>query len=245
MENSLLIGLSRQAALRNQLNVVANNLANLNTNGFKAQRLLFEEYLMPVAEASNFEQPDRELSYVLDYGAASNFEPGDISLTGGTLDLALEGDGFLAVQTPDGERYTRAGSLHLDNTGQLVTADGLPVLGEGGPIVFDANETNLTFAKDGTISTSAGVKDTLRVVAFENYQYLKRIGDNLYSGENPQPAQQVRVLQGAIEKSNVSGVVEVSRMIEITRSYTSISKMMQDGDDLLRKAIERLGSLQA
>ena len=105
MDNALLIGLSRQAALRNQLNVVANNLANMNTNGYKTQRLLFEEYLMPVAQARQFEQGDQEFSYVVDYGMASNFEPGSISLTGNAFDVALEGDGYLVVDTPGGERY--------------------------------------------------------------------------------------------------------------------------------------------
>ena len=89
------------------------------------------------------------------------------------------------------------------------------------------------------------MKGRLRVVSFENQQGLERIGANLYTGENPVPAQNVRVLQGAIEKSNVSGVAEVSRMIEITRNYTAVSKMISDNEDLRKKAIERLGSAQA
>ena len=245
MENSLLIGLSRQTALRNELNVVANNLANINTSGFKAQSLLFEEYLMPVAEASTFQPSDKDYSYVLDYGVSSNFTAGSISLTGGALDVAIEGDGFFAVDTPGGERYTRAGALHLDNTGQLVTDAGFPVLGDGGPITFGADETDITIAQDGTVSSSVGVKGRLRVVSFENLGELQRVGSNLYTGENPLPAESVRVLQGAVEKSNVSGVTEVSRMIEITRNYTSVSKMIEQGDELLRKAIDRLGSVQA
>ncbi|MCA1244865.1 flagellar basal-body rod protein FlgF [Stappia stellulata] len=245
MENALLIGLSRQAALRNQLNVVANNLANMNTNGYKTQRLLFEEYLMPVAQARQFEQGDQEFSYVVDYGMASNFEPGSISLTGNAFDVALEGDGYLVVDTPGGERYTRAGAMHLDASGQLVTSDGLAVQGEGGPLTFTAEDTDISIAKDGTISSSLGVKGRLRVVSFENQQGLERIGANLYTGENPVPAQNVRVLQGAIEKSNVSGVTEVSRMIEITRNYTAVSKMISDNEELRKKAIERLGSAQA
>lgn len=245
MENSLLIGLSRQAALRNQLSVVANNLANINTTGFKAQRLLFEEYLMPVAEASSFSDGDQDVSYVVDYGASSNFEAGSISLTENAFDVAVEGNGFFVIDTPDGERFTRNGAFHLDATGQMVTADGRPVLGEGGPLVFTADDTDVTIAEDGTISTALGVKGRLRMVEFENPQTLSRIGDNLFVGENPQPAERIRVLQGAVEKSNVSGVIEVTRMIEITRQYTAVSKMINEGDELLRKAIERLGSVTA
>ncbi|WP_306029846.1 flagellar basal-body rod protein FlgF [Stappia sp. MMSF_3263] len=245
MENSLLIGLSRQTALRNQLSVVANNLANMNTTGFKAQRLLFEEYLMPVAEASSFVDGDQDFSYVVDYGASSNFEAGSISLTENAFDVAVEGEGFFVIDTPEGERFTRNGAFHLDSTGQMVTADGRPVLGEGGPLVFTAEDTDVTIAEDGTVSTALGVKGRLRMVEFENPQMLTRIGDNLFAGENPQPAERIRVLQGAVEKSNVSGVIEVTRMIEITRHYTAVSKMINEGDELLRKAIERLGSVTA
>lgn len=245
MENSLLIGLSRQTALRNQLSVVANNLANMNTTGFKSQRLLFEEYLMPVAEASSFERPDQKYSYVLDYGASSDFEAGAISLTQNTFDVAIEGEGFFVVGDPEGERYTRNGAFHLDATGQLVTADGRPVMGDGGPLVFTADDGDVTIAEDGTVSTELGVKGRLRVVRFEDPQTLERVGDNLFAGEAPLAAESVRVQQGAIEKSNVSGVVEMTRMIEVTRNYTTVSKMLSDGDELLRKAIERLGSVQA
>jgi len=245
MENSLLIGLSRQTALRNQLNVVANNLANMNTTGFKSQRLHFEEYLMPVAEATAFQRGDRTYSYVLDYAASSDFGAGAISLTQNAFDVAIEGEGFFVIGGPEGERFTRSGAFHLDATGQMVTADGRPVLGEGGPFVFTAEDGDVTIAEDGTVSTELGVKGRLRVVTFEDPQALDRIGDNLFAGEAPQAAERIRVLQGAVEKSNVSGVVEMTRMIEITRNYTTVSKMLSDGDDLLRKAIERLGSVQA
>ena len=245
MENPLLIGLSRQQALRNQLSVVANNLANMNTNGFKSQRLLFEEYLMPVAEASAFNNGDQTYSYVLDYAQNSDFTTGAISMSGNPLDVAIEGDGFLVVQTPQGERYTRDGALHLDATGQLVTSQGLPVLGEGGPIVFGDDDADLTIAEDGTISTDQGERGRLRLVDFDNPQELVRVGANLFQGDNPLPAEQVRVLQGAIEKSNVSGVIEVTRMIEITRNYTSVSKMLSEANELRKTAIERLGTVQA
>ncbi|WP_394701613.1 flagellar hook-basal body complex protein [uncultured Roseibium sp.] len=157
MENAQLIALSRQSALRNQLDVVANNMANINTTGFKSQRMLFEEFIMPVAEATEFQRPDRDLSYVHDYGTLTNFEDGSIKVTGNDLDVAIKGEGFFVVQLADGtEAYTRNGAFHLDNTGRLVTSEGRPVLTEGGPVTFTQQDGKIEIAGDGTISTEQG-----------------------------------------------------------------------------------------
>ena len=246
MENAQLIALSRQSALRNQLNVVANNMANINTAGFKAQRMLFEEYMMPVAEATEFENRDHDLFYVHDYGTRTDFLPGSIKLTGNELDVAIEGDGFFAVQTADGgEAYTRNGTFTLDESGQLVTPDDKPVLTDGGPINFTTADGKIEIARDGTISTELGVRGRIKIVNFENPQTLIQMGDNLFSGENPTPVTNVRVAQGALEQSNVEGVVEVTRLIEITRAYTTVSKLIKDADDLRQKAISTLGRVEA
>src|SRR5262249_16949983 len=103
MENILLVGLSRQIALARELEVVANNIANLNTTGYKADNSLFEEYLMPVAEAGGFRGADRRLSYVQDRATWHNFAPGPLRQTGNPLDVAIDGDAFFVVQTPRGE----------------------------------------------------------------------------------------------------------------------------------------------
>ncbi len=246
MENAQLIALSRQTALRNQLDVVANNMANINTTGFKSQRLLFEEYLMPVAEATEFQTPDEQLSYVLDYQSVTNFGTGSFKPSENPLDLAIEGDGFFVVQMGDGsETYTRDGALHLDSTGQLVTANGRPVMTTGGPITFSKEDGRVEVAKDGTITTELGNRGKIRIVTFEDPQALKKIGDNLYRGENPQVPQRVGIMQGALERSNVEGVHEVTRLIEITRAYESVTKMLKDVNDLRQNAIQTLGKLQA
>ncbi len=245
MDNAQLIGLSRQSALRHKLDVVANNLANMNTTGYKTQDLLFEEYLMPVAEASDFERDDRTLSYVLDYRSAYDFVQGAISMTGNALDVAIEGDGWFVVQTPEGESFTRNGAMHLNDQGTLVTADGLPVLGDGGQINFSEDDGAISIAEDGTISTALGQKGRLRVVRFADMDQMQRIGDNLFAAENPLPMTDIRVQQGALERSNVQGVAEMTRMIEVTRNYQTVSKMMSDNDDLMRKAIETLGQVNA
>lgn len=246
MENAQLINLSRQITLRRQMDVTANNIANLNTSGFKAKRLIFEEYVMPVAEATAFPRGDLKLSYVQDSRTVTNFLAGSIRLTGNELDVAVDGDGWFAVQMEDGtEAFTRNGAFHLNNTGQLVTAEGRPILSEGGPINFTREDGRITIADDGTISTELGPRGRLRLVAIDQPQNAIAIGNNLVTYETPQPVGKVRVIQGGLEDSNVQGVVEIADMIEITRKYESVTKMLKDTDDLARQAIERLGSSQA
>ena len=246
MENAQLIGLSRQTALRNQLDVVANNMANINSAGFKTQNLLFEEYLMPVAEATEFETQDETLSYVLDYTSHTDFSNGSFKVTGNDLDMALEGDGFFVVQMDDGgEAYTRNGAFHLDASGQLVTSDGRPVLTSAGPLTFTREDGTIEIAEDGTIATELGIRGQIRVASFEDPQELEKLGDTLFLGENAGIANGTKVVQGALEQSNVDGIFEVTRLIEITRSYESVSKMLKDIDELTQQAISTLGKIQA
>lgn len=243
MENAQLIGLSRQIALRHQMNVVANNVANINTDGFKAQSLMFEEYVMPVASHNDFSHSDQPLSYTHDWATANDFTGGAIAQTGNFLDIALQGDGFLTVQTPAGDRYTKAGALKIDNTGLLVDDSGHPVLSQGGQIRFGPEETNIQFNEDGSVLSSAGNKGTLRIVEFENPQALVREGNNLFSGGSPlTTTSDTRVVQGALERSNVSGVIAIAEMIRVNRSYQSVAKMIQKQDELRSKAIGVLGN---
>jgi flagellar basal-body rod protein FlgF len=245
MENAQLISLSRQMALQRQMDVVANNIANINTTGFKAEALLHEEFVMPVARDRDFPMLDQPLSFTQDWATMHDLSPGSIVQTGNPLDVALEGEGFLAVLTPEGERWTRSGALQVDSTGTLVNFDGYPVLGDGGPITFGEAETDIMIDASGAVSTTAGAKGRLQVVEFDNPQELAREGDNLYSGGTPVAAVATRVMQGAIEKSNVSGVAEMTEMIRVQRAYQSIASMIQRQDDIRRSAIQKLGSLNA
>jgi flagellar basal-body rod protein FlgF len=245
MENAQLISLSRQVALQRQMDVVANNIANLNTSGFKAEDLLFEEYKMPVARDRAFAFVDQQLSYTQDWATAHDMSQGAMVQTGNPLDVALEGEGFLTVQTPAGERYTRSGSLVVNSEGTLVDLAGNEVLGDGGPITFTAADTDINIGRDGTISSSQGIKGKLAVVEFANPQELARDGSNLWSGGTPQPAAATRIMQGSIEKSNVSGISEIAQMIRVQRSYQSVASLISQQDDLRRNAIQRLGSLSA
>ncbi len=245
IENAQLISLSRQIALQRQLDVVANNVANINTTGFKAEQLLFEEYVMPVARDQTFPNLDQPLSYVQDWATVHDLSAGAMLQTGNDLDVALNGEGFFAVQTAGGERWTRSGAFQIDSNGMLVDMSGNPVLGTGGPIQFGPEETGITIAADGAISTSAGPKGQLRLVEFANAQELSREGANLYAGGTPVAATNTRVMQGFIERSNVSGVAEMAEMIRVTNAYQSIASLSERQDDLRRSAIQRLGDANA
>jgi flagellar basal-body rod protein FlgF len=254
MGNHLLVGLSRQLTLERQMDVVANNVANVNTNGFKADRSLFEEFLTSGAHEDNFVGRDRRISFVQDRGTFKDFTQGASELTKNPLDVAIDGAGFLVVQTPAGERYTRDGGLKINNQGQLVNSSGYPVLGGSGPIVLQPTDKELTIAADGNVTVLEGtnrvdsVRGKLRVVRFADAQKLVKEGSNLYAagaGVGPQPDTASKVQQGFIEKSNVSSVAEMSRMIEVTRAYTSISAMLQQQGDLRKTAIERLADVPA
>lgn len=243
MQNAQLISLSRQIALQRQMDVVANNIANMNTTGFKAEDMLFEEYVSPIARDNDFIGTDRQLSFTQDWATVHDLSPGAIMQTGDTFDVALQGDGFFAIQTPDGERWTKSGAFQLNNQGVLVNFDGYPVMGDGGEIRFDTNETDIVIDSKGAISSSAGAKGALRIVEFEAPQALARVGDNLYSGGTPLPAANTRVVQGAVEKSNVSGVGQMTEMIRVQRAYQSLASMMEHQDEVRRAAIQKLGTL--
>ena len=243
MENSLLIGLSRQVALARELDVIANNMANVSTNGFKARSSVFEQYMMPTARAEDFPRADRVFRYVIDADTPLDLSQGAVEQTGNPLDVAIQGDGFLVVETPQGERFTRNGAMQLDNQGRLVNSDGFLVLGDGGPIAVDPQATDLTISPDGVVSSSAGEFGQLRVVRFENPQGLRNVGANLFlTGEEPLPALDTATLRnGMIERSNVNAVLEMTRMMDVSRAYTSIAGMIQRMAETQRTAVQRLG----
>jgi flagellar basal-body rod protein FlgF len=254
MENALLIGLSRQMVLERQMDVVANNVANVNTNGFKADQSLFQEYLKTGAHEDNFVGRDRSVSYVLDGGTYRDFSQGALQSTNNPLDVAIDGSGFLAVQTAGGERYTRDGGLQINGQGQLVTVTGDPVLGTGGPIVFQPTDHDISVSPDGTITVLDGVARTdsirgkLRLVSFADAQQLLKEGSNLYSAGNAgaaQPDTRSMVKQGFVEKSNVNSVAEMSTLIEVNRAYSQIAALLLQQSDLHKSAIQQLADVPA
>jgi flagellar basal-body rod protein FlgF len=248
MQNAFLIGLSRQVALSREMDVVANNIANIDTTGYKADGSLFEEYLSSSARTD----VGARVSYVRDRGVWHDMNAGGMQRTGNPLDVAIDGDGFFTVQTPRGPRYTRNGSFKINAAGQLVTSEGDPVLGSGGPITFQPNDRQISISPDGTISVRQGnstadsVRGTLTLVNFANPQQLQKDGGSTFktpAGVTPQAATGAKMVQGELEKSNVRGVVEMSRMIEITRSYMQIASMLQQQSDVSQQSIDKLAAV--
>jgi flagellar basal-body rod protein FlgF len=254
MENAVLIGLSRQTALERELAVVANNIANLNTTGFKADGAVFSEFLRDKADTDQFAAQDRRLSLVQDRMNWHDMSQGVVQQTGGPLDIAIDGDGMLAVQTANGgERYTRNGALQLNNLGQVVTTNGDTVLGESGPIVIQPTDRDIVINKDGTIKVREGqslnsdsTRGKLRIVRFADTQQLIKEGASSYSapaGVTPEPVVKPNVIQGAIEKSNVRSVIEMSRMIEVTRAYTEVATIISQQNDLRKNSLQQLAEV--
>ncbi len=243
MENALLVGLTAQMALRRNMEIIANNLANVSTAGFKRETPVFEELLVAVdAEDATM----TEVSFVRDWGVLRDMAAGSFEQTGSPLDVAVEGEAFLVVRTAAGERYTRDGHLKLDPQGRIVTSDGNPVLSDGGEITVPPGETSIKIAADGTVSTPQGLAGKLRVVSFEPGQLLKE-GKNLYVADadaQPTPAEGARVLQGMIERSNVEPVVEMTKMIEVMRAYQHSAETLNATSETISRAVQKLGEVR-
>ena len=257
MENTLLIGLSRQTALQRELDVVANNIANTNTTGFKSDGAVFTEFLQDRASAELFAAPDRRMSMVQDRMSWHDMTQGPVQQTGGPLDVAIDGEGMLVVQTAAGERYTRNGALQLNNLGEVVTLAGDKVLGDNGPIVLQATDRDIAITKNGTIKVREGqslnsdsTRGKLRLVTFADPQQLRKDGASAFAAPDgvtptPLPDASVHIVQGAVEKSNVRPVIEMTRMIELTRAYTEVATLLQQQSDLRKNSIQQLAEVPA
>lgn len=242
MENTVYVGLSRQMLLRRELDIIANNIANADTAGFKVESLMARTE--PAAPAMTDGAP-RPVKFVMDAGVARDFGQGALATTGSDFDLGLEGQGFFEITTEDGPRYTRDGGFRLDELGRIVTQAGQPVAGDGGgEIVVNPEDGQVKIAPDGTVSQGENIIGRVAVVRFDDLSMLEKTGDNLLrniSNLDPQPAPDVRVRQGMLEGSNVKPILEITRLIEVTRAYESITRMMESTQDLSRRAVERMG----
>lgn len=242
MENAAYIGLSRQMTLRRELDIVANNIANADTTGFKVEQLMVGT---EVGERARNHAVRPGASFVLDQGVGRDFGQGALHHTGRPLDLALEGDGvFFAVQDGAGEAYTRDGAFVTDPEGRLTTRDGRAVLGDGGEIMLDPARGEPAIAQDGTISQEGVPVGRLRVVRFDALGVLEKAGDGFYrnaSNAAPMDAADTPIRQGVLEGSNVNPLLEITNLIEISRSYERITRMIEQTTDLSKRAVERLG----
>jgi len=242
MNTSLYVGLSRQETLQRALDIAANNIANADTAGFKVEQPLVrtEPTALPGTGLDS-----RPIAFVLDQGVGRDFREGALENTGGAYDVAIGGDGFFQVQAGAGLRYTRDGRFTVDAQNRLVTKAGDPVLGDNGrPIVLDPNRPAPAIAKDGTISQAGVNLGRIGVFRFADLSTLQKAGANLYSVPDDSQAiaaPDATTLQGVVEKSNVQPVLEITNLIEITRAYERVARMMDQTSDLASRAVNSLG----
>lgn len=246
MDNAQLVAHSRLQTLQRQMDVLANNIANAATTGFKGRDMRFGEYLMQRAKSDTYRGDARSISFVMDKGASLDFSDGPIEHTGNATDIALRGKTLLAVKTPTGERYTRNGSLGINAKGEVVTSDGYPVIGSGGPIIADPSDGKLEITSDGMLANKSGPLDRLKIVDVPDVTTLSNAGANLYRSSSPLAASKSpEIAIASLEKSNVQPVLAMSRLLEVTRAYSTLTTSMQRLDDTQKNALERLATVPA
>lgn len=241
MENSVYVGLSKQVVLRENMNIIAQNIANINTPGFRGQNMVFTEFV----EDPRYMKED--VSMVLDYGQYQKTDAGPIKNTGNSLDVALVGNGFFGIETNEGIQYTRAGNFAMNVNGEIVNALGMTVANEnGGPITIPQDAKEINIDRTGVISTDQGVVGKLMIREFVNEQRLDPAGNGLYKTDAaPLEPEKTTVIQGKLEGSNVQAVVEMTRMIDVSREYQAVQNMMNSENERLRSAISKLSKTQA
>lgn len=234
MENTGYIAITRQSGLAREMQVVANNIANAATTGFRQEGVIFSEYIQPVDRGASLSMGQGNVRTTL-------FDQGALTQTGGAFDLAIEGDGFFLIQTPAGERLTRAGAFSPNAEGELVTYDGYQVLDAGGAPVFVPPGANVAVAGDGTLSADGQPVGQIGLVAPADPKDLIREDGVMFRAEGGfEPAENARILQGFVESANVNAIGQLARMIEVQNAYEMGMKFLEREDERVRTAIKAL-----
>jgi flagellar basal-body rod protein FlgF len=239
MENAITAALSKQIVLARALDIAANNVANQTTAGFKAEQTRFGEYVSVIAGDAT---EDRTVSLVYDLDSYTDFCAGGLLETRASLDFAIDGDGFFAVQADAGVRYTRDGHLTLSAFGELVDRNGSLVLDDANaPILIDPEQGPILLSQEGELQQDGAPIARLGVFVFEDPGSLRRTGFNQYSSfEDPQQATGARIRQGFVETSNVAPVKAMTEMIDIMRAYESAAQVIETSTELARNAVQTL-----
>lgn len=249
-----------------RLDTIANNIANVNTSGFKKDRQVFSEYLsanerpndvmniprIPASVESFYDMQGGDNAYVNPAGTYTNFEQGSLRSTGNPLDLAIEGKGFLEVLTPQGVRWTRSGSLQVDGTGKLVTKDGFPILRDGGgdpaQRLIQLNSSNVMISQSGEVHDGGAMVGKLALVNFADPDELQKQGNSLYGLKQnarggPVPTGEARVQQGFVEGSNVNVIEEMTDMIAANRVFEATQHTIKAHDQMDDKLVNNVGKV--
>jgi len=240
MDRGIYVALSGAIAQERRMDLLADNLANVNTAGFKGQKPVFEE---AVPGLGNLLAGTNPRSFTSIDRVVTDMSPGIMENTGRSLDVAIEGDGFFAVKTPTGLRYTRDGSFSVAADGTLTTREGYKVMGEKGPITLTGPDVSIS--AEGEIEANGIVVDRLRLVSFNNVMNLVREGNLFTPADDTVKVVPVdpntTVAQGFVESSNINAVRAMTEMIDAMRSYETHAKMVQTMDDMTKKSIEEVG----
>lgn len=260
MHEGIYIAASAGLKQGKKMEVIANNLANVNSTGYKRDRLAFKELMPPFPPDSGLEagknillKPDKSnsnVSYVAITDQYTDFTEGAFKQTGGSLDVALNGPGYFSISTSEGVRYTRNGNFRLDTQNRLVNQKGQPVLNEQNqPIVIDAPGADISIDGNGNVSAGTGLINlpigTIKIVNFENPQSLEKISDGLFFQSNKEakekPVNGTSMKQGFLENSNVSSVEEMTEMLATLRLFETYQKMIQSIDSMDDQSVNNIG----
>lgn len=243
MENIIYVALSKQLALQRHMDILANNIANMNTTAFKRESVVFHEYIDQTASAEELDGGN--VSFVYDVGTVLDLSGGDLQHTGNKMDLALEGRGFFVVSDDNGnDLYTRNGHLEIDDEGRLVGANGFPVLTvDDQEIILTATDTDFIVAADGSISNGSGSLGQIKIVEFEGTPEFEKLGDALLkTNAEAVPATDTSIIQGMLEGSNIKPILEMTAMIDVMRTYQATSRLLDAVGELEKDAIETIAS---
>ncbi|MEP3638568.1 MAG: flagellar hook-basal body complex protein [Paracoccaceae bacterium] len=235
MDSQGYITLTRQIGLMREMQVVANNIANSATTGFRQEGVVFSEYVRGMDQGESLSMGQANVG-------ATSFEQGTLTQTAGTFDFAIEGEGYFLIETPDGERITRAGSFASNGAGDLVTPDGYRVLDAGGaPVFVPPDAASITVGPDGTMSADGNLVGQIGLVVPVEPKDMTREGGVMFdAGGAVLPAENARVMQGFVESSNVDTITQLARMIEVQRAYEMGQSFLETEDERVRRAVETM-----
>ncbi|WP_085307629.1 flagellar hook-basal body complex protein [Planktotalea arctica] len=235
MENASYTTLTRQSGLMREMSVIANNIANANTTGYRQEGLVFSEVVQSIDDAPS-------LSMATARARVTSLMPGTMTQTGGPLDMAIDGQGFFLIQTSEGERLSRAGHFMPNSQGDLVTVDGHRVLDSGGaPLFIPRGTGNISIAPDGTISANGQLLGQVGIVKpSEGTQILRDDGVHFRADGPYEPNLDARVRQGYLERSNVDPLTQIARMIEVQRAYEMGQSFAESENERIRKAMQTI-----
>ena len=226
--------LNRQIGLARELDTIANNVANLGTTGFRREGLVFAEFVRAAAPGDSLSMADLS-------GRFASDRPGELTVTGGRLDVAIEGEGFFAIRAGEETLLTRAGAFQRSAEGLLVTPDGSRVLDDGGaPIFVPPESASLVLARDGTLSVDGAPVARIGLVTAPTESLVRVGGTAFRATEETVPVAAPQLRQGALEGSNVEPVAEIARMIAVNRAYERVQGLAKDADERTRETLRRL-----